>query len=757
MKPSLVFGALFLELLLLPDVFGLVASLLLPKRPPRIMTVDLRSDTITRPTPAMRKAMAEAEVGDDVFGEDPTVNKLEERVALMFGKERSLFFPTGTMSNLAATMAWCDARGSEVILGDSSHMYLFEQSNMAQIAGVSPRVVTNRADGTMDIGAIEAAIRADNVHFPETQMIAIENTHNYCGGRVLPGGYAEAVRWLADRKDLAVHMDGARIWNAATASGTTLAKLAAPVDSLSACLSKGLGAPSGSLLVGPSHLIDKARRIRKALGGGMRQVGVLAAAGMRALDDFESGMLETDHKRAAVIAMALSSIPGIRVDPETVDTNIVIIHLEYESEDPSSFAGKLKERGVLVLPFGPRSLRLCTHRDIRDEDLDTVIWAFRDVAARAWTDSSSLLLTSASGYRPDDLFDSADEESIFFESGLVDTTHFEGENVLDADMRDVVEKEEKEEEVVVSYEEVQVRAMSVSDDGFCVFLQGTVSDRCVKVLVMPEDPMSEGLDREEVETSEAVTLLQLLQGIDVETYLAKDALMSQFKGDAKQKYELKLVLIEDVDGSSGEDKAKVKTTFQALLAGSQKRSENDTNTTASSGNKELLSPVAVEVEAVGGRWGRARPDANLLPVLDIKSGKTEPGTNTDAHEGNSTVLTRSGFAREVNTKSAFFAIALALRCDALIEVRSDLLEGKHSFSPEELKASFPKIKETLNPLPTTRDDATILARLKKRLVEAVRQGREDKVLLLQQQITSFDTHARQLESPVGVGANIESI
>lgn len=236
--------------------------------------IDLRSDTVTKPSSLMRKVMFEAEVGDDVFEEDPTVNKLEHRVATMFGKESSLFLPTGTMSNLAATMAWCGSRGSEAIVGSSSHIYLYEQSNIAQIAGVSPHVLPNQLDGTIDLNLIERGIRANNIHFPVTELISIENTHNYCGGRIIPSTYLESLYQLAKSNNIPVHLDGARIWNAASASGTTLSKLAESADSITACLSKGLGAPVGSMLVGPTSFIKKARRIRKALGGGMRQSGM---------------------------------------------------------------------------------------------------------------------------------------------------------------------------------------------------------------------------------------------------------------------------------------------------------------------------------------------------------------------------------------------------------------------------------------------------------------------------------------------------
>ena len=257
-------------------IWGVCMQQIISMRPGRV--VDLRSDTVTRPSSAMRTAMFEAEVGDDVFGDDPTVLKLESRMSQLFQKESALFFPSGTMSNLAATMSWCTKRGSEMILGDSSHMFLYEQGGVAQLAGVLPRCLQNELDGSIHLHSIEKAVRQNNIHFPVTELIALEDTHNYCGGRVLPKGYLESVGAYARSRDIAVHLDGARIWNAAAASQTPLHEIVKGADSVSVCLSKGLGAPAGSVLLGPSAFIERARRSRKALGGGMRQVGILASA-----------------------------------------------------------------------------------------------------------------------------------------------------------------------------------------------------------------------------------------------------------------------------------------------------------------------------------------------------------------------------------------------------------------------------------------------------------------------------------------------
>jgi len=388
MLPMYSYSTVRLVLFILTANFVCHYALLLPKKMPlpKLMA-DLRSDTTTKPSPAMRKAIFEAEVGDDVYEEDPTVRKLEDRMATLFKKERSLFFPSGTMANLAASMAWCSNRGSEVILGDQSHMYIYEQANLAQLGGISPRSVANSIDGTMDLDLLAHAIRGTNIHFPTTELIALENSHNLCGGRVLSAAYTESVASLARRAGVPLHVDGARIWNAAAASKTSVASLTTSVDSISACLSRGLGAPAGSMLVGPALFIAKARRIRKALGGGMRQVGVLAAAGLQALDDFDQGILNADHRKARNIAQGLSEISGLRVDP--VETNIVLVHMDDSPVQATLFAAKLQEQGVKVLPRGAHSMRIVTHRNFLEDEVPAVVAAFRSVASTLWGSSAS--------------------------------------------------------------------------------------------------------------------------------------------------------------------------------------------------------------------------------------------------------------------------------------------------------------------------------------------------------------------------------
>lgn len=336
--------------------------------------LDFRSDTVTKPTPAMRAAMSEATVGDDVYCEDPTIIALEQRVATMFGKESALFFPSGTMSNLCATLTWCNSRGSEIIVGDKSHMFLFEQAGAAQFGGISYRTLPNKDDGTMDIERIQLAIREEDIHEPQTQLICIENTHNACGGKVLPLSFLKELRILSLRTGVPVHIDGARIWNAVTAMQVEPSIIGKYSDSLSVCLSKGLGAPVGSLLVGSADFIAKARRIRKALGGGMRQAGIVAAAGIVALDDFEAGILQHDHIRCRQLADALAELPIFEVYP--VETNILFARVKTANTD---WLFILRTMNILVSEWEPYLMRIVVHRDIDDNAITQAIDGFRQL------------------------------------------------------------------------------------------------------------------------------------------------------------------------------------------------------------------------------------------------------------------------------------------------------------------------------------------------------------------------------------------
>ncbi|MEX1020661.1 MAG: low-specificity L-threonine aldolase [Litorilinea sp.] len=339
--------------------------------------IDLRSDTVTKPTPAMRQAMMDAEVGDDVFGEDPTVNRLEAMVAEMLGKEAAVFVSSGTMGNLVSVLTHC-GRGEEMILGHDSHIFLYEQGGSAAMGGVHPRTVPNQADGTLAIGDIQEAIRPENDHFPVTRLICLENTHNRAGGRVLPVEYMDAVGQLAHEHDLKLHVDGARLWNAAVALNVSPARLLQEADSVSVCLSKGLGAPVGSLVAGSAEFIHRARRNRKILGGAMRQAGVIAAAGVVAVTE-QVERLADDHANAQMLAQGLAALDGIGIDPATVETNLVFFELNRDDMTPAQLSNALRARGVLINPVGGRRLRAVLNHHVTGDDVKHALQAVQDV------------------------------------------------------------------------------------------------------------------------------------------------------------------------------------------------------------------------------------------------------------------------------------------------------------------------------------------------------------------------------------------
>ncbi len=349
--------------------------------------IDLRSDTVTRPTEGMRRAIATAEVGDDVFGEDPTVLRLEERTASLLGKEAGLFVASGTMGNLVALLTHA-GRGDEIILGDRSHTFLYEAGGCSGLGGIHPHVLPNLDDGTLDLSAVEAAFRdPSNVHFPRTRVICLENTHNRCGGIALSPEYCDAVGALAGRYGLAIHLDGARLFNAAIAWGVEPTRLARSADSVTICLSKGLGAPVGSVLCGDRAFIEEARRTRKAVGGGMRQVGILAAAGLYALDH-HIDRLADDHENAARLAAGIDGLDGLSSDRTAQGpwSNLVYFGVNGAAIgrpdlDAHLVAERLKARGVLVLPLGAGSprIRMVTHLDVSRADVDSALDALRSV------------------------------------------------------------------------------------------------------------------------------------------------------------------------------------------------------------------------------------------------------------------------------------------------------------------------------------------------------------------------------------------
>ena len=323
--------------------------------------VDLRSDTVTRPTQAMREAMYRADVGDDVFGEDPTVNELERRAAELVGKDAALFVPSGTMGNQIAVAAHTSP-GHEVICEEHSHVVLYEMGTLARFSGCLARTVPT-SNGILEWPAIRSRVRGASDHFRGTGLIALENTHNYAGGRVYPMETLRDIRAESSAAGLPVHMDGARVFHAAAALGVELREIAATVDSLTFCLSKGLGAPVGSLLTGDQDLIAEARLVRKALGGGMRQAGVLAAAGLVALEQSPAN-IPAAHADAKFLAESLATIPGVSVNPAEVETNIIFFDISETGMTNAEFTGSLRNSGVLVLGLAPGRIRIVTHQDV---------------------------------------------------------------------------------------------------------------------------------------------------------------------------------------------------------------------------------------------------------------------------------------------------------------------------------------------------------------------------------------------------------
>lgn len=330
--------------------------------------IDLRSDTVTTPTPEMRRAMAEAEVGDDVYGEDPTVNRLQERAAEIFEKEAALFVPTGTMGNQIAVKVHTQP-GQEVIVEERGHILNYEMAMLAVLSGCLPRPL--RGDrGRLTWSQIEAVLSPDVYYRARTGLIALENTHNMAGGTVMTAEQTRIVAAEAHARALPVHLDGARIFNAAAALGASVSDLSRDCDSVMFCLSKGLSAPAGSVLLGSRPFIEEARRVRKMMGGGMRQTGVLAAAGLVGLESMPE-RLHQDHENARLLADALTELAGFRVDLDSVQTNIVIVDLENQTS--ADLLQKLKERGILAGPTSPHQIRFVTHKDVRREDILRVI------------------------------------------------------------------------------------------------------------------------------------------------------------------------------------------------------------------------------------------------------------------------------------------------------------------------------------------------------------------------------------------------
>ena len=346
--------------------------------------IDLRSDTVTKPTAAMRAAMEAAEVGDDVYGEDPTVNRLEQIVAEMLGMEGAVFVASGTMGNLISVLSHC-GRGDEMILGDYAHIFRAEQGGASALGGVHPHTLRNQPDGTLDLNEIAGAIRANDPHNPITRLICLENTHNFCGGRALPVAYMDTVGEFAHERGLKLHVDGARLWNAAVALNVSPARLLKHSDSVSVCLSKGLGAPVGSVVAGDAAFIEKARRNRKVVGGAMRQAGVLAAAGIVAVTEMVERLAD-DHANAKTLAEGLSQIDGLSIDPSTVETNIVFFMLEQPELTPVELAKRLRSQGVLLNAGAGRRMRAVLNHHVTADDVPAILAAFEKALSQGVTE-----------------------------------------------------------------------------------------------------------------------------------------------------------------------------------------------------------------------------------------------------------------------------------------------------------------------------------------------------------------------------------
>ena len=357
--------------------------------------IDLRSDTATRPTAAMRAAMAGAEVGDDVLAEDPSINRLQQRIAAMLGKEAALFVPSGTMSNQIGVRIHCRP-GDEIILEESAHIYAYEQGGVAQLSGCATRTVKGDY-GVFTLAQVQDLVHPDNCHYTRSRLLCIENTSNRGGGRVWP---LERIRELCDwahSAGLATHLDGARLFNAVVATGISAAEWCKSFDTVSVCFSKGLGAPVGSAICGTRHHIDEAVRIRKVFGGGMRQAGIIAAGALYALENHVDRMAD-DHRNAATFADLIRDVPGLRVDPERVETNIIYFNVDPKLGTAAEFAARLKARGLLVGPLYKQQIRAVTHLDVSEEQIERAGVIVREVAEETLAGKRSLAAAGRSAY-----------------------------------------------------------------------------------------------------------------------------------------------------------------------------------------------------------------------------------------------------------------------------------------------------------------------------------------------------------------------
>lgn len=342
--------------------------------------IDLRSDTMTQPTEAMRQAMAQAEVGDDVFNEDPTIHQLQDMAAEKLGMEAALYLPSGTMGNLVSLLTHC-GRGDEVILGDRSHIFLNEVGGLSALGGIHPHTVPNRDDGTLPLEALENAIRQSDLHYPPTRLICLENTQNYCFGSPLTPQYMDSVAGLAGKYGLRVHLDGARIFNASVALSVDVRELTRQADSVMFSLSKGLSAPVGSVIAGPRDWVDQARKWRKMVGGGMRQAGHLAAAGIVALET-QIDRLQEDHQNARTLAQGLKQLPGVQIEPEKNPTNILFFQLDHPEVTPEAFLEQMESKGVKLMLMEGGQFRAVLNRMVTPEHTESALAIAQEILGR---------------------------------------------------------------------------------------------------------------------------------------------------------------------------------------------------------------------------------------------------------------------------------------------------------------------------------------------------------------------------------------
>jgi len=521
--------------------------------------IDLRSDTISQPTPQMRKSMSRAELGDDVFGEDPTVNSLEKEVAVITGKEASLFVPSGTMANLIAELVWCDEKGSEMILGDQSHMFLWEQSNGAQFGGISYRTLPNLSDGTIDLEQITKSIRKKGDSFSKTKLISIENTHNQCGGRVLTPEYTKSVAEIGKKHGVKLHLDGARVWNSAAYLGVPVSELTSCVDSLSVCFSKGLGAPAGSAVCGDKEFIGKARRIRKALGGGMRQSGILASGAREGLKRMLPRLHE-DHIQAKALAYGISNLnmPEFFIcNAEDVETNIVMVEigpgLIKRNLNSQDVVNRLKNKGLLGVAITDTTIRFVTYYQITPNDIIKAINILRkflkNVTEEIYTEFSSdfspqfesLIIPDLAGDPSED----ATEKKTATHDDISENDSKKKPEISEENSR-LISEENENKFAHNNYQEMEIIGMGASSMGFITVLAN--ESKVLVVPITPSDPMSTGLDTTEPGTPEALTLLQLMQGIDMDFYLPIETLATRMK---TRTAELKAVYFHEVDRKKG--------------------------------------------------------------------------------------------------------------------------------------------------------------------------------------------------------------